>query len=111
MGEVWFGTHAAGGSIGVRVTCWPRCSSWGDHKNGMRAGDRSAFAAAPPKAIEAAEGRTADLLGLRGRKGSRQSLRVTEAQWLAQATARAARRIGSPRPSADLAGDEAAALG
>jgi hypothetical protein len=47
-----------------------------------------------PKAIQAAEGRTADLLELRGRMGARQWPKVTEAQWLGLVTGHAALRIG-----------------
>jgi hypothetical protein len=65
----------------------------------------------PPKAIEAAEGRTADLLHLRGRMGPRQWPRVTEAQWLAQVTTRGSTRIYSPRPPADLAGNDTTVRG
>lgn len=63
----------------------------------------------PVKAIEAAEGRAADLIGLRGRMGPRTWPVVTEAQWLAQVTSHPASRIGRPRPSADGSEDRSAA--
>ncbi|THA33010.1 hypothetical protein [Streptomyces sp. A1547] len=59
----------------------------------------------PPKAIEAAEGRTADLLGLRGRMGPRHWPVITEQQWLALVTSHPALRVGRPRPAGDGAGD------
>ncbi|MFF2821319.1 hypothetical protein ACFVT9_38075 [Kitasatospora cineracea] len=51
----------------------------------------------PRKAIEAAEGRAADLLKLRGAMGTRQWPRVTEKQWLALVTSRPASRLVGPR--------------
>jgi len=63
----------------------------------------------PAKAIEAAEGRAADLIGLRGRMGPRTWPVVTEARWLAQVTSHPATRIGRPRPSADGSDDRSAA--
>ncbi|WP_234363674.1 MULTISPECIES: hypothetical protein [unclassified Streptomyces] len=63
----------------------------------------------PPQAIKAAEGRTADLIGLRGRMGPRTWPVVTEAQWLALVTAQSALRVGRPRPAGDGSGDRSAA--
>jgi hypothetical protein len=62
----------------------------------------------PPQAIKAAEGRTADLIGLRGRMGPRTWPAVTEAQWLALVTAPAL-RVGRPRPAGDGWGEWSAA--
>lgn len=62
----------------------------------------------PPKAIEAAEGRAADVIGLRGRMGPRTWPVVTEAQWLALVTARPAQRVVRPRPDGAGAGDRSA---
>ena len=59
----------------------------------------------PPKAIEAAEGRAADLIGLRGRMGPRAWPVVTQAQWLALVTSRPASRLVRPRPTGGEAGD------
>ncbi|MCM2517904.1 hypothetical protein NC658_32445 [Streptomyces griseoincarnatus] len=63
----------------------------------------------PPQAIKAAEGRAADLIGLRGRMGPRTWPVVTQAQWLALVTSRPAPRIISPRPAGDDTGDWSAA--
>ncbi|MER6354637.1 hypothetical protein ABT186_23165 [Streptomyces sp. NPDC001634] len=62
----------------------------------------------PPKAIKAAEGRAADLIGLRGRMGPRTWPAVTQAQWLALVTSRPAPRIVRPRPAGDDTGDRSA---
>ncbi|WP_406350888.1 hypothetical protein OHB56_40885 [Streptomyces sp. NBC_01635] len=61
----------------------------------------------PPRAIEAAEGRAADLLGLRGRMGTRRWPTVTEAQWLALVTSRAA---GRPFPAGGGSAGERSAV-
>ncbi|MGW4490471.1 hypothetical protein [Streptomyces sp. NPDC004376] len=58
----------------------------------------------PPGAIEAAEGRAADLIGLRGRMGTHRWPAVSEAQWLALVTSRPTARVGRPRPAGDGAG-------
>ncbi|MEU4259639.1 hypothetical protein AB0B42_26440 [Streptomyces fradiae] len=63
----------------------------------------------PPLAIKAAEGRAADLIGLRGRMGPRTWPVVTQAQWLALVTSHPASRIGRPRPPGDSTGDRSAA--
>ncbi|MFP1629766.1 hypothetical protein ACLB9X_32445 [Streptomyces sp. 5K101] len=58
----------------------------------------------PPKAIEAAEGRAADLIGLRSRMGTRRWPTVTEAQWLALVTSRPVPRVVPPRLDGDSDG-------
>ncbi|MFF1932010.1 hypothetical protein [Streptomyces sp. NPDC058228] len=63
----------------------------------------------PPKAIEAAEGRTADLIGLRGRMGARNWPVVTEARWLALVTSRPVLRAVPPQQAGEDAGDRSAA--
>ncbi|MEU9961252.1 hypothetical protein [Streptomyces sp. NPDC050982] len=63
----------------------------------------------PPLAIKAAEGRAADLIGLRGRMGPRTWPVFTPAQWLALVTSHPASRIGSPRAGGNGAGDRSAA--
>ncbi|MFI9248138.1 hypothetical protein ACIGXF_37530 [Streptomyces sp. NPDC053086] len=63
----------------------------------------------PPKAIEAAEGRAADLIGVRGRMGPRTWPVVTQDQWLAQVTSRPASRVVRPRATGDGTGDRSAA--
>ncbi|MFJ5157054.1 hypothetical protein ACIQCF_37080 [Streptomyces sp. NPDC088353] len=63
----------------------------------------------PPRAIEAAEGRAADLIGLRGRMGPRTWPVVTPARWLALVTSHPASPIGRPRPSGEGPGDRSAA--
>ncbi|QWQ45380.1 hypothetical protein KME66_00015 [Streptomyces sp. YPW6] len=65
----------------------------------------------PPKAIEAAEGRAADVIGLRGRMGPRTWPVVTRAQWLAQVTARSAQHVAPPRPERNGAGGHPAVPG
>lgn len=62
----------------------------------------------PPKAIKAAEGWAADLIGLRGRMGPRTWPVVTEAEWLALVTSRP--RAGS-RPSPAGRGRHRGAVG
>ncbi|MGY1583250.1 hypothetical protein [Streptomyces sp. MN13] len=57
------------------------------------------------KAIEAAEGRAADVIGLRGRMGPRSWPVVTEAQWLALVTSRRMPGLGRPRPDGDDVGE------
>ncbi|MFZ4248615.1 hypothetical protein ACOZDF_25460 [Streptomyces griseoincarnatus] len=63
----------------------------------------------PPQAIKAAEGRAADLIGLRGRMGPRTWPVVTQAQWLALVTSRPVPRIIGPRSTGDGTGDRSAA--
>lgn len=63
----------------------------------------------PPLAIEAAEGRAADLIGLRGRMGPRTWPVVAQTQWLSLVTSHPASRIGRPRPPGDGTGDRSAA--
>ncbi|MFF9186424.1 hypothetical protein [Streptomyces misionensis] len=63
----------------------------------------------PSTAIEAAEGRAADMIGLRGRMGPRTWPVVTEEQWLALVTAHPASRIRRPRPAGDDTGDRSSA--
>ncbi|MCX5450278.1 hypothetical protein [Streptomyces nigrescens] len=63
----------------------------------------------PAKAVEAAEGRAADQIGLRGLLGRRNWPVVTQAQWLALVTARPAQRVVHPRAEEDDAGDQSAA--
>jgi hypothetical protein len=63
----------------------------------------------PPKAIEAAEGRAADLIGLRGRMGPRTWPVVTQDQWLTMVTSHPASRTRRPRPAGDDTGDRSAA--
>lgn len=62
----------------------------------------------PPRAIEAAEGRAADLIGLRGRMGPRTWPVFTEVRWLALLTSHPASRVGRPRPAGDDSGDRSA---
>ena len=64
----------------------------------------------PSKAIEAAEGRAADVIGLRGRMGPRTWPVVTQAQWLALVTVRPAQRV-VPRPEGSGVGDQSAVQG
>lgn len=63
----------------------------------------------PPQAIKAAEGRAADLIGLRGRMGPRTWPVVTPAQWLALVTSRPAPRIVRSRTAGDDTGDRSTA--
>lgn len=63
----------------------------------------------PPKAIEAAEGRAADVIGLRGRMGPRTWPVATQAQWLALVAARPARQVVRPRPEGSGAREQTAA--
>ncbi|MFI2429760.1 hypothetical protein ACH5A7_37785 [Streptomyces sp. NPDC018955] len=63
----------------------------------------------PPKAIEAAEGWAADLIGLRGRMGPRTWPVVTEAEWLALVTSRPVPGLGRPRPDGGGIGERSAA--
>ncbi|MGW9498652.1 hypothetical protein ACWG5P_30500 [Streptomyces prasinus] len=61
-----------------------------------------------PQAIKAAEGRAADLIGLRGRMGPRTWPVVTQAQWLALVVSRPASRIVGPRPAGGDTGGRSA---
>ncbi|WP_244297664.1 hypothetical protein [Streptomyces griseoflavus] len=58
----------------------------------------------PPQAIEAAEGRAADAIGLRSLMGTRRWPTVTQAQWLALVTSRPGRRVVPPRRDGDSNG-------
>jgi hypothetical protein len=99
----WLGKAHRDGGVGARL---------GDH---FRHPERARVFAgvfvveanpfSPPQAIEAAEGRTADLIGLRGRMGSRAWPVVTQAQWLALVTSQPAPQIVRPRPARDGTGD------
>ncbi|MGW0669913.1 hypothetical protein [Streptomyces sp. NPDC002746] len=55
----------------------------------------------PPQAIEAAEGRAADAMRLRGRMGTRRWPTVSQAQWLALVTSRPGPRVVPPRLDSD----------
>ncbi|MGW1934179.1 hypothetical protein [Streptomyces sp. NPDC001919] len=59
----------------------------------------------PPKAIKAAEGRAADLIGLRGRLGPRTWPVVTQDHWLALVTSHPASRVSRPRPAGNDTSD------
>jgi hypothetical protein len=61
-----------------------------------------------PQAIKAAEGRAADLIGLRGRMGPRTWPVVTQAQWLALVASRPESRIVGPRPAGGDTGERSA---
>ncbi|MFE7156949.1 hypothetical protein [Streptomyces sp. NPDC057636] len=63
----------------------------------------------PPKAIEAAEGRAADLIGLRGRMTARNRPVVTEAPWLALVIQRPVLRAVLPRQAREDADNRSAA--
>jgi hypothetical protein len=65
----------------------------------------------PPEGLLAAEGRAADLLGLRRCLGARQWPKVTEEQWLAQVTLRPTSTplMGRPRPAEYATGHKPAA--
>lgn len=63
----------------------------------------------PRRAIEAAEGRTADLIGLRGRMGPRTWPVVTQEQWLALVTSRPGPRVVPPPVTREDTGDRPAA--
>ncbi|MEU2232258.1 hypothetical protein [Streptomyces vietnamensis] len=67
-----------------------------------------ADAFSPPKAIEAAEGRAADMIGLRGRMGPRTWPVVTQAQWLALVTSRPTQRVVRPRSEGNGGGKPSA---
>ncbi|MGY5074256.1 hypothetical protein [Streptomyces griseus] len=58
----------------------------------------------PRRAIEAAEGRAADAIGLRGRMGPRTWPVVTQTQWLALVTSRLGPRVYPPRLDDDSNG-------
>ncbi|MFI9835250.1 hypothetical protein ACIHIX_47190 [Streptomyces sp. NPDC051913] len=62
----------------------------------------------PPLALQAAEGRAADLIGLRGRMGPRTWPVFTEARWLALVSSHPASPVGRPRPAGDDSGDRSA---
>ncbi|GAA1733616.1 MULTISPECIES: hypothetical protein [Streptomyces] len=103
----WLGKARRVGGVGTRL------------RNHLRHPERArAFTAvyvieadpfSPRKALEAAEGRAADAIGLRGRMGPRTWPVVTQAQWLALVTAQPARRVVRPRSERSGAGEQTAA--
>ncbi|MGW5284500.1 hypothetical protein ACWERI_34485 [Streptomyces collinus] len=99
----WLGKAHRNGGVGARLRDHFRHPERARVFAGVFAVAADPFS--PPKAIKAAEGRTADLVGLRGRMGPRTWPVVTEAQWLALVTSRPASRVVRPRAAGDGTGD------
>ncbi|MEV7077809.1 hypothetical protein AB0N88_04515 [Streptomyces sp. NPDC093516] len=91
----WLGKAHRDGGIGARLRDHLRHPERARVFTGVFTVEADPFS--PPKAIEAAEGRTADAIGLRGRLGPRTWPVVTQAQWLAAVTPRPGRRSCPPR--------------
>ncbi|GLW51918.1 hypothetical protein Stsp02_75780 [Streptomyces sp. NBRC 14336] len=92
----WLGKAHRGGGVGARLRDHFQHPERARVFTGVFVVAADPFS--PPRAIEAAEGRAADLIGLRGRMGPRTWPVVTEAQWLALVTSHPAARIGRPPP-------------
>lgn len=102
----WLGKAHRGGGVGARLRDHFRHPERARVYAGVFVVEADPFS--PSKAIEAAEGRAADVMGLRGRMGPRTWPVVTQAQWLALVTAQPARRVVRPRPGGSGAGKQTA---
>jgi hypothetical protein len=87
----WLGKAHRDGGIGARLRDHLRHRERARVFAGVFVVEADPFS--PPQAIEAAEGRAADLAGLRSRMGTRRWPAVTQAQWLALVTSRPGPRI------------------
>ncbi|MFD5519590.1 hypothetical protein [Streptomyces sp. NPDC127066] len=103
----WLGKAHRGGGVGARLRDHFRHPERARVYAGVFVVEADPFS--PPQAIKAAEGRAADLIGLRGRMGPRTWPVVTQEQWLALVTSRPASRIVRPRPAGDDTGDRSTA--
>ncbi|MEV7325235.1 hypothetical protein [Streptomyces sp. NPDC093970] len=97
----WLGKAHRGGGVGARLRDHFRHPERARVFAGVFVVAGDPFS--PQKAIEAAEGRAADLIGLRGHMGPRTWPVVTQDQWLALVTSHPA--IRRPRPAGDDTGD------
>ncbi|WP_329240467.1 hypothetical protein OG223_53785 [Streptomyces sp. NBC_01478] len=102
----WLGKAHRDGGVGARLRDHFRHPERARVYAGVFVVEADPFS--PAKAVEAAEGRAADLIGLRGRMGPRTWPVVTQEQWLARVTSRPASRIVRPRPAGDDTGDRSA---
>ncbi|MGW4937329.1 hypothetical protein ACWEQH_30730 [Streptomyces sp. NPDC004166] len=103
----WLGKAHRDGGVGARLRDHFRHPERSRVYTGVFVVEADPFS--PPQAIEAAEGRAADLIGLRGRMGPRTWPVVTQEQWLARVTSRPTSQIVRPRPAGDDTGDRSAA--
>ncbi|MFI0813552.1 hypothetical protein [Streptomyces echinatus] len=99
----WLGKAHRDGGVGARLRNHFRHPERARVFAGVFALEADPFS--PPKAIEAAEGRAADLIGLRGRMGPRTWPVVTQDQWLALVTSQAAARVVPPRVTREGTGE------
>ncbi|WP_093867822.1 hypothetical protein [Streptomyces sp. KS_5] len=99
----WLGKAHRDGGVGARLRDHFRHPERARVYAGVFVVEADPFS--PPAAVKAAEGRAADLIGLRGRMGPRTWPVVTQAQWLALVTSRPASRIVPPRLNGDGSGD------
>ncbi|MDG9728525.1 MULTISPECIES: hypothetical protein [unclassified Streptomyces] len=99
----WLGKAHRGDGVGARLRDHFRHPERARVYAGVFVVEADPFS--PPQAVEAAEGRAADLIGLRGRMGPRTWPVVTQEQWLALVASRPASRIVRPRPAGDDTGD------
>lgn len=102
----WLGKAHRGGGVGARLRDHFRHPERSRVFAGVFVVEADPFS--PTQAIQAAEGRAADLIGLRGRMGPRTWPVIAREQWLIQVTAHAL-RVGRPRLAGDDTGDRSAA--
>lgn len=98
----WLGKAHREGGIGARLRDHLRHLERARVFTGVFVVEADPFS--PPQAIEAAEGRAADAIGLRSLMGTRRWPTVTQAQWLALVTSRPGRRVVPPRRDGDSDG-------